>query len=60
MKKIPIDFKKISEETGVKKGKIHKNQMLGWVISGHPDIDLICIDPPEGTVKIKDNHWIIG
>jgi len=65
-----IDFKKIAAETGVKKGKIFRSSTLNsWVVSGHHEINLICIDPPcrEGdllgenvvkAVKIEDNQWV--
>ena len=64
-----IDFKKIASETGVRKGRIFKSIHYGWVISGHPYIDLICIDTPRQigdiisgkeitNVKIEDNHWV--
>ena len=67
-----IDFKKIAAETGVRKGRIFDSPTWNsWVVEGHPDIDLICIDPPhkigdtlkgkrvEG-VKIVDNHWVFN
>ena len=68
---IPIDFQKISKDTGVTKGKIFRNPNFGWVVSGHPEIDLIKIDPPfnigdiiegrkVGLVAIEDNCWIIN
>ena len=67
-----IDFKKIADETGVRKGKIFRSLTWdSWVVSGHPDIDLICIDPPykEGdlingkvvkAVKIDNNQWVFN
>lgn len=67
-----IDFKKIAAETGVRKGNIfHSPTFKSWVVSGHPDIDLICIEPPykEGdlingkvvkAVKIENNQWIFN
>jgi len=57
--KIPIDFKKISEETGVRKGNIfYSPTWKSWVIKGHPDIDLICIEPPKNTIRIENNYWV--
>lgn len=42
-----IDFKSISEKTGVKKGKIvYSSTFKSWVVIGHPDINMICIEPP--------------
>lgn len=67
-----IDFKKIAAETGVRKGKIfHSPTWKSWVIEGHPDIDLICINPPHNigdklqnktveSVKIENNHWLFN
>lgn len=67
-----IDFNKISAETGVRKGKIFKSPTLNsWVVRGHPNIDLICIEPPykEGdlinrkvvkSVKIENNQWVFN
>lgn len=65
-----IDFKKIAAETGVSNGNIFKSPTWkSWVVCGHPDIDLICIEPPykEGdlidgkvvnAVKIENNQWV--
>jgi len=67
-----IDFNKIAAETGIRKGKIFKSKTWNsWVVSGHPDIDLICIEPPykEGdlidgkvvkAVKIENNQWVFN
>lgn len=67
-----IDFKKIAAETGVRKGKIFNSlTWKSWVVSGHPEIDLICIEPPhkEGdlingnvvkAVKIENNQWVFN
>lgn len=69
--KVKMDFKKISEETGVRKGQIfYSPTFKSFVVSGHPDIDLICIEPPTeildnlngkkiSDVFIKDNHWTL-
>lgn len=68
---IPIDFQAISKETGVRKGKIfYSNMARSFVVSGHPDIDMICIDPPykkgdivDGVpvkrVLIRKNNWCL-
>lgn len=67
-----IDFKKIADETGVRKGKIFQSLTWDiWVVSGHPDIDLICIDPlyKKGDlingkvvkdIKIENNQWVFN
>ena len=67
-----IDYKKIATETGVRKGEIfHSATFKSWVVSGHPEIDLICIEPPhkEGdiidgkaveSVKIENNQWVFN
>jgi hypothetical protein len=66
-----IDFNKIAAETGVRKGRIFHSPTWGsWVIEGHPDINLICIEAPHkigdklkgktvDSVKIVDNQWVI-
>jgi len=66
---LPIDFKGIAAETEVRKGNIFYSATFNaWVVSGHPVIDLICIDPPfdiggefDGRiiekVTIVDNQW---
>ena len=67
-----IDFKKIAAETGVRKGNIfHSATFNCWVVRGHQDVDLVCIDPPhkegdklEGrtieAVKIVNNQWVFN
>ena len=44
---LPINFKALAAEHGVRKGTIfYSDTWKSWVIQGHPDIDLICIDAP--------------
>ena len=44
---MPINFKKLFDEHGVRKGTIcHSATWQSWVIVGHPDIDMILIDAP--------------
>lgn len=44
---LPINFKALAAEHGVRKGTIfYSNTCKSWVIQGHHDIDLICIDAP--------------
>ena len=68
---VNIDFKAIAAETGVSKGKIVNSTHSGWVVIGHPDIDMICIDAPYQigdtlngkvveAVKIVDNQWVFN
>ena len=67
--KEPIDFEAIASETGVRKGRIFQSTHSGWVVTGHPDIDLICIDTPRQigdkingkeitNIKIENNNWV--
>ena len=65
----PIDFQKIASETGVRKGKIsYSATFQSWVVIGHPDINMICIEPPKQIgekildqeikgIRIENNHW---
>ena len=67
-----IDFNKIADKTGIRKGKIFFSPTWNsWVVEGHPDIDLICIDPPHKirdtlkgktvkSIKIIDNYWVFN
>ena len=44
---LPINFRALAEEHGVRKGSIYYSDTFkSWVIQGHPEIDLICIDAP--------------
>lgn len=44
---LPIKFKELAAEHGVRKGTIfYSDTWKSWVIQGHPEIDLICIDAP--------------
>lgn len=66
---IPIDFEEIFLKNGVSKGKLYFSPTFqSWVISGHPEINLIAISPPvkEGDiyndmpvkkVSIENNEW---
>ena len=52
---IPIDFKSIAKEHGVRKGNIfYSPTWESWVLSGHIDIDLICIDAPFAKGQIAE------
>jgi len=59
---IEIDIKKIFADTGISKGKIYYSDTWGWVVSGHPDIDIVSIEPPlyKGIkpIKIIGNCWV--
>jgi hypothetical protein len=53
---IPIDFHAIAREHGVRKGNIGYSDLFkSWVLEGHPDIDLICIDAPYKDGDIGEN-----
>lgn len=65
----PIDFKAIAKETGVRKGKIVQSKHSGWVVIGHPEIDMICIDTPREkgdvingelitNIRIENKFWV--
>lgn len=44
---LPINFKQLAAEHGVRKGTIfYSPTWKSWVIQGNPEIDLICIDAP--------------
>lgn len=44
---LPINFKALAAKHGVRKGTIfYSDTWESWVIQGHPEIDLICIDAP--------------
>ena len=44
---IPLNFKALSVEHGLRKGSLYYSDTFeSWVIQGHPEIDLICIDAP--------------
>ena len=44
---LPINIKELAAEHGVRKGTIfYSDTWKSWVIQGHSEIDLICIDAP--------------
>lgn len=52
---LPINFKALAEEHGVRKGTIfYSDTFKSWVIQGHHEIDLICIDAPIIKGQIVD------
>ena len=67
-----IDFVRMAAETGVTRGRIFQSPTWkSWVLEGHPEIDLICIDPPHKigdklkgktveAVEIVDNQWVFN
>lgn len=59
---IPINFKEIARQYGVRKGSVYYSDTFkSWVIVGHPNIDMICIESPykKGDV-FKCNVLDIG
>lgn len=56
---LPINFKALAAEHGVRKGTIfYSDTWKSWVIQGHPEIDLICIDAP--IVKGQIVEGLVG
>ena len=57
--KLPINFKELAEKHGVRKGRIFFSPVLkSFVIEGHPDIDLICIEPPVAKGQVIDGNIV--
>lgn len=58
----PIDFFAIAKESEVRRGKIFSSPTFGWVVEGHPDVNLVLITPPKfqgrDPDKIVNNCWI--
>ena len=64
VRRIPIDFEKVAEESGLTKGKICHTP-LGWGVQnthGIPGPNLALIEPPpmeegEDIITIDDHFW---
>lgn len=64
VRRLPIDYEKIVEESGLTKGRICKTH-FGWGVQnthGIPGPDLALIDPPpmeegEDEITIDDHFW---
>lgn len=53
---IEINFAALAQKHGVRRGTIfYSDTFNSWVIQGHPDVDLICIDPPFKIGDLVDN-----
>lgn len=66
VRRIPIDFEKIAEETGCRSGRIVKSPIFGWGIQNTNNVedqaDFTCIEPPkmaknEKLLRIENNEW---
>lgn len=61
---IPIDFRAIAEETGIKRGTLVKHPALGWTVRNDGDaLDIAVINPPplegkETTRTVEDGCWV--
>ena len=64
VRRFPIDFRAIAEETGCTKGTIGHNSMFGWhVQNGNGPADFCVFTPPqiaEGeTLRIEGREWAV-
>jgi hypothetical protein len=64
VRRFPIDFRAISEETGCTKGTIGYNPAFGWhVQNSNGPADFCIFTPPEisegETLRIEGNEWAI-
>ena len=65
MRTVPIDFKAIADETGIRRGKVCKSDWLGWCVqsSERDGVDMAAIVPPpmepgETSLIIEGRNWI--
>lgn len=65
LRRLPIDFRRVAEESGFSRGKLCYSHAFGWgvqKIPGSYGVDFACITAPaleegETTLRIVDNHW---
>lgn len=64
IRRIPIDWQAIAEESGLRRGTLCRNDMWGWHVQGHgvssvPDVGIIT--PPEiahgESLRVSGNFW---
>ena len=54
---LPINFQKLFDQHGVRKGTIsYSPTFKSWVIIGHPSINMICIEPPYKKGDIYNSN----
>ena len=64
VRRFPIDWKAVAEESGCTKGTLAHNKMFGWhVRNGNGPADICTITPPpvaDGeTLKIEGSDWCV-
>lgn len=65
LRRIPIDFRRVAEESGLTRGTVCHSPNFGWGVQNTQGIDgpsFGCITPPEmqqgeTTLLIRANHW---
>jgi hypothetical protein len=65
LRRIPIDFRRVAEESGFSRGNLCYSHAFGWgvqKIPGSYGVDFATITAPamqagETTLRIRDNHW---
>ncbi len=64
-RRIPIDFHAIAESTGLRRGKVARSPIFGWVVANvhdDPGPNFTCIEPPgmhdgETRLWIEGDYW---
>ena len=64
VRRFPINFRAIAEETGCTKGTIGHNSIFGWhVQNGNGPADFCTFTPPETTegetLRIEGREWLV-
>lgn len=67
-RRIRIDFKAVSKESGLKRGKLCRSPVFGWGVqntSGDEGPDFGCITPPpfeedENFIEIDGKDWVLS
>lgn len=61
MKRLPIDYRAIAEQTGIRRGTIAYSPVFqSWCVFAAYESCVCVIDAPPGTVRIEDDHWVVN
>ncbi len=63
VRRIPINWRAINEETGCTRGTLSHSPVFGWGVRGNGPADFCCITPPavgeNEELRIEEGMWAV-
>ena len=63
VRRIPVDFRSIAAETGIRRGKVCHSAWFGWCVQCRDDAVMASITTPltqpDETLVVESGHWCV-